>query len=85
MGVPVYLRAESANVTRLVDVLRRLAADDSGQDLVEYGLLASIIGITSLIAYTTIPDKMGDAFEGWSSEVYDLWEPCPPGETYPCP
>jgi Flp pilus assembly pilin Flp len=59
-------------------VLRRLAADESGQDLVEYGLLAGIIGITSLIAYTSIPDAMGNAFQGWSSEVYDLWQPADP-------
>jgi Flp pilus assembly pilin Flp len=66
-------------------LLRRFVFEESGQDLIEYGLLASIIGITSLIAYTSIPDKMGTAFKGWSSDVYDLWQPCPPGETYPCP
>jgi Flp pilus assembly pilin Flp len=72
-------------VKRTGEVFRRLVADESGQDLIEYALLTAIIGVASLLAYSTIPAKMGNAFQSWSSGVYDLWEPCDPGETYPCP
>jgi Flp pilus assembly pilin Flp len=63
---------------RLGEVLRRLYLEDDGQDLVEYALLASIVGVTSMLAYTTIPGKMGTAYSNWGSNVYDLWEPDAP-------
>jgi len=67
-----------SHVTRSRSLFRRLCADDRGQDLVEYGLLAAIIGVTSLIAYTSIPGKMETAFKTWGSQVYDLWVPDDP-------
>jgi Flp pilus assembly pilin Flp len=62
----------------LGELLRRFVVDENGQDLVEYGLLASIIGIASLLAYQAIPAKMETAFKGWSTGVYNLWVPDDP-------
>jgi Flp pilus assembly pilin Flp len=61
-------------------LLRRLVSDEQGQDLVEYGLLASIVGIASLLAFSSIPDKMEDAFKSWGQDAYDRWQPSDPGD-----
>ena len=56
----------------------RFRADDSGQDLIEYGLLTAIIGIAGLLALSTISTKMGTAYTGWNTAAQIAWQPCPP-------
>ena len=53
--------------------------DESGQDLIEYGLLASIIAIAGVLVFPTIRTKMGSAFGNWGTDVYNLWEHNDPG------
>ena len=52
--------------------------DESGQDIVEYGLLASIIAIAGILFVPTISTKMGANFSGWGTAVYNLWVPANP-------
>ena len=59
--------------------LRRWLLDDSGQDLLEYGLLASIIGIAGYLVLPAIKTAMGLRFGEWGTQVNDLWTPNPPG------
>ena len=59
--------------------LQQLLRDDSGQDLVEYGLLAAIIGIAGALLFPSIQAGMGLAFDQWGDEVYDLAPPKDPG------
>ena len=62
--------------------IRRALLDESGQDLVEYALLASIIAIAGALVLPTIKTKMGVNFGGWGTAVYNLWipnDPAPPG------
>ncbi len=40
-------------------ILHRLAADDAGQDLVEYALLASLVGIAALLVWQQLRDLVG--------------------------
>jgi Flp pilus assembly pilin Flp len=40
---------------------RRLRRDESGQDIIEYGLIAGIIALTSLIMFVAVAPKMGVA------------------------
>lgn len=55
----------------------RLIWDESGQDIIEYALLAALIGICSVIAWTNIPPKIAAAYLGWDSSVQKLGE-CTP-------
>jgi Flp pilus assembly pilin Flp len=55
--------------------LVRLLAEEKGQDLVEYALLASIIGIAGLLVLPSIRTKMSAAFVGWGSGVSSIWIP----------
>ena len=65
------------NCRRLAIALLR---DDHGQDLVEYALLVSFIGITSVVAWAAIETAIGTAYVSWNGAVYGLWEtPAPSG------
>jgi Flp pilus assembly pilin Flp len=60
------------------EIFRRFLADDRGQDLVEYGLLASIIGIAGYLILPLVGPKMDAAFRTWGTQVYNIWEPSAP-------
>ena len=64
MGAPVWLR--------------RFLADEDGQDLVEYALLAGIIGIAGYLVLPVIGPKMGNAYLQWGGQVYNAWTPADP-------
>ena len=53
--------------------LQRCLLDDSGQDLIEYGLLASIIAIAGILLIPAIETAMGGVFNGWGTAVNNLW------------
>ncbi len=57
----------------------RLLFDETGQDLIEYGLLASIIAISGVLVLPVISTKMGNALGNWGNQVYNLWIPDEPG------
>jgi Flp pilus assembly pilin Flp len=63
--------------------LRRFVRDETGQDLIEYALLAGIIGISGVLLFPLITDRMGAAYEAWITAAQNAWEPCPPGAA-PC-
>ncbi len=65
---------------RTARLLRRLVRDEAGQDLIEYALLAGIIGISGVLLFPVITERMGDAYQGWITAAQDAWQPCAPGE-----
>jgi Flp pilus assembly pilin Flp len=52
-----------------------LIVDDSGQDLIEYGLLAAVIGTVGILAWDAVRVELGSKYQNWDSGVQDLWEP----------
>ncbi|OFW17221.1 MAG: hypothetical protein A3F70_09945 [Acidobacteria bacterium RIFCSPLOWO2_12_FULL_67_14] len=60
------------------DIIRRLIRNDIGQDLVEYGLLAAIIGIAGIAFLPAIQDRIGVVFSDWGTAVYNAWIPNDP-------
>ena len=40
----------------------RLVQDDSGQDLIEYALVAALIALGALVGMKTLANDIGDAF-----------------------
>jgi Flp pilus assembly pilin Flp len=52
--------------------------DDSGQDLIEYGLLTAIIGVAGLLAFSTLATTMGAAYSRWNTAGQNAWQPCAP-------
>jgi pilus assembly protein Flp/PilA len=49
---------------KIKNVLVALIKDESGQDLIEYALVAGLIGIGAVVAMTGLSGKIGNAFNG---------------------
>ena len=65
-------------------LLKQLAVDDRGQDLVEYGLLALIVAVAGIIFFPQIQAAMQAAYESWGADSYDAWCPDDPGGGVAC-
>jgi Flp pilus assembly pilin Flp len=57
----------------------RLLRDCRGQDLIEYALLTSIIGVAGVLALAAFSGRMGTTYGTWNTSAQEAWEPCPPG------
>ena len=51
------------------NVLSRLVKEDSGQDLIEYALLAAFISLAALIAMRALGTAIGGKFDEVSGEL----------------
>jgi hypothetical protein len=58
---------------------QRPGLTDSGQDLIEYALLASFIAIAGVLVWPQIDVRMAAIFVGWETPVYNIWVPNDPG------
>jgi Flp pilus assembly pilin Flp len=63
----------------MAGLLSRLLDDDAGQDLLEYALLTSAIGLASIAVFDQIRAAIAFAYSSWESGVNNLWEPNDPG------
>jgi pilus assembly protein Flp/PilA len=43
--------------------------DESGQDLIEYALVAGLIGIGAVVAMSTLSNKIGTAFNSVGNSI----------------
>ena len=79
LGPPPSTRER--NVCAARSLLIRLLADDDGQDLVEYALLAAFVGIAGWAALMAIDEAVGTTYSSWldaDSGVPGLWDPPEP-------
>jgi len=56
----------------VITLLRRFVRETTGQDIVEYGLLAAFIGLVGVVAWANIKTGVGDAYTGWGTGVNSL-------------
>jgi pilus assembly protein Flp/PilA len=49
---------------KIKQALVALIKDESGQDLIEYALVAGLIGIGAVVAMSGLSGKIGNAFNG---------------------
>jgi len=54
--------------------LRRLRADDRGDDLIEYALLGGFVALVGILGFRLIGTNMNTAFRAWDSSVQNQWE-----------
>ena len=59
-------------------IVRQFVLDESGQDLIEYGLLTGIVVTIGVAVFTSINEKMADAYEDWGDEIEANWVPAAP-------
>ena len=59
---------------------RRLARDESAQDLIEYALLSAFVGLAGLVALNGISSAIGIYYGTSNTSVNGLWNsPTPSG------
>lgn len=51
------------------NVVSALLQDESGQDLIEYALVAGLIGLGAVVAMTALSGKVGGAFNTVGSQL----------------
>jgi len=52
-----------------LEPLKKLLRDDSGQDLIEYALVAALIALGSIVAMNGLATGISTAFSGVSSNL----------------
>jgi Flp pilus assembly pilin Flp len=63
---------------RTVQLLRRLAIETDGQDLIEYALLTAFIGMAGAAAWNLMQTGLGTAYSSYVTAVWNLWDPPDP-------
>jgi Flp pilus assembly pilin Flp len=56
----------------MTTMLFRLLQEESGQDIIEYALLTTFIGLVGVLAWVNIKNGVGNAYAGWGSGVKTL-------------
>jgi Flp pilus assembly pilin Flp len=49
-------------MARLMTTMARLVANDAGQDLIEYGLLAALIAVVAMVSVSALGDTIYNVF-----------------------
>jgi len=62
---------------------RRLVSDQTGQELIEYGLLIVTIGLAGALLFPIIESKLSVGYSTNDSAIQRDWSPCDPG-AFPC-
>jgi pilus assembly protein Flp/PilA len=50
-------------------LVKNLLKDESGQDLIEYALIAGLIGIAAVVGMTAVGGKVGNIFNSISTQL----------------
>ena len=53
----------------VMHLLNRLVREESGQNLIEYALVAGIIGLGAVVAMTTLKNQISAAFNSVGSQL----------------
>ena len=49
-------------MARLMTAIERLVSSDTGQDLIEYGLLAALIAVVAMVSVSALGDTIYNVF-----------------------
>jgi pilus assembly protein Flp/PilA len=56
-------------MSRMMEVLRGLHNDESGQDLIEYALVAALVGFAAVAGMNALATKINQAFSTIGSKL----------------
>ena len=62
---------------------RLLGRNESGQELIEYALLALVIGAAGVLIFPSIVSKLSAGYVAENAAIQADWEPCDPGGCAP--
>ncbi len=60
-----------------MSLLTRLIAEEDGQDLIEYALLTTAIGMCAVVAFNLWSGAINGTYSSWNTNVNTLWDPEP--------
>jgi Flp pilus assembly pilin Flp len=55
-------------------LLLSLVRDETGQDLIEYALLTTLIGLVGVIGINLFKTAINTTYTSWNSGVNSLWQ-----------
>jgi Flp pilus assembly pilin Flp len=61
--------------------LRAFVHDETGQDVIEYGLLSAFFGIVCIAVWIVIQGNLRDAYINYDTDVQSIWASPDPGGT----
>ena len=56
----------------------RLLADETGQDLIEYALLTTVIGLAAIAVFDILRGSIAFVYGSWNTGANSYWQPQPP-------
>jgi pilus assembly protein Flp/PilA len=56
-------------MSKVALILRTLRSDESGQDLIEYALIAALIGLGTVAAMSTLASNIATSFSNVGSQL----------------
>ena len=62
----------------MLTLLRRLIAEETGQDLIEYALLTGALGCAGIVGVNLLGAAISASYRSWDRDVNNLWEVPPP-------
>lgn len=60
---------EMLNIDNAIATLARFKSDESGQDIVEYGLLGALVGIASIVIWQVLVATVGTVYGAADASV----------------
>jgi len=57
---------------------RRLVDDESGQDLIEYALLCTFIGLLGVASWDLVRTAINTTYTSWNTSTNTVWQPSDP-------
>ena len=65
----------------LVTLVTALLRDERGDDLIEYALLAGLMGLVGVLTFNAVSGKMSNAYTAWNMNAQSQWVPDAPVST----
>jgi Flp pilus assembly pilin Flp len=72
---PLVSQSDAGNASTQV---WRFLASETGDDLIEYALLTSVIGAAGVLAFNLLGSAINTAYSNWNGNVQNLWQPPAP-------
>ena len=56
-------------MNNMKQLLKNLATEDSGQDLIEYALVAALVGLGAVVSITALKNSISNTFNAIGTEL----------------
>lgn len=63
----------------MLPLLNRFIAEEDAQDLIEYALLCTFIGLAGAAGFQVVMTAIGNTYGQWDTQVNGLWDTPNPG------